>query len=63
VHDYREIIEGYSAIPCHLQQQYGLCAGHDRGRVILGGIRPADMLSAVEDVSRTGFVLDFAIDS
>jgi putative membrane-bound dehydrogenase-like protein len=30
---YREIIEDYSAIPRHLQQQYGLYAGHDRGRV------------------------------
>ena len=30
---YREIIEDYSAIPRHLQQQYGLYAGHERGRV------------------------------
>jgi hypothetical protein len=30
---YREIIEDYSAIPRHLQQQYGLYAGHDRGRI------------------------------
>jgi len=30
---YREIIEDYSAIPRHLQQQYGVYAGHDRGRV------------------------------
>ena len=30
---YREIIEDYSAIPRHLQQQYGLINGHDRGRV------------------------------
>ncbi|HXG48943.1 MAG TPA: PVC-type heme-binding CxxCH protein [Methylomirabilota bacterium] len=30
---YREIIEDYSAIPRHLQQQYGLYAGHDRGRL------------------------------
>jgi putative membrane-bound dehydrogenase-like protein len=30
---YREIIEDYSAIPRHLQQQYGLYSGHDRGRV------------------------------
>ena len=29
----REIIEDYSAIPRHLQQQYGLYAGHDRGRI------------------------------
>ncbi len=31
---YREIIEDYSAIPRHLQQQYGLYAGHDRGRIL-----------------------------
>jgi putative membrane-bound dehydrogenase-like protein len=30
---YREIIEDYSAIPRHLQQQYGLYSGHDRGRI------------------------------
>ncbi|HUF62341.1 MAG TPA: PVC-type heme-binding CxxCH protein [Verrucomicrobiales bacterium] len=30
---YREIIEDYSAIPRYLQQQYGLYAGHDRGRI------------------------------
>lgn len=30
---YREIIEDYSAIPRHLQQQYGLYNGHDRGRI------------------------------
>ncbi len=30
---YREIIEDYSAIPRHLQQQYGLYAGHDHGRI------------------------------
>lgn len=30
---YREIIEDYSAIPRYLQQQYGLYAGHDRGRL------------------------------
>ena len=30
---YREIIEDYSAIPRHLQQQYDLYAGHDRGRI------------------------------
>lgn len=30
---YREIIEDYSAIPRHLQQQYGLYAGHDKGRI------------------------------
>ena len=30
---YREIIEDYSAIPRYLQQQYGLVAGKDHGRV------------------------------
>jgi putative membrane-bound dehydrogenase-like protein len=30
---YREIIEDYSAIPRYLQQQYGLMAGQDRGRI------------------------------
>jgi putative membrane-bound dehydrogenase-like protein len=30
---YREIIEDYSAIPRHLQQQYGVYAGHDHGRI------------------------------
>jgi putative membrane-bound dehydrogenase-like protein len=30
---YREIIEDYSAIPRHLQQQYGLYNGHDYGRI------------------------------
>src|SRR5207247_4558726 len=30
---YREIIEDSSAIPRHLQQQYGVYAGHDRGRI------------------------------
>ena len=30
---YREIIEDYSAIPRHLQQQYGLYNGHDKGRI------------------------------
>src|SRR6476619_5537386 len=30
---YREIIEDYSALPRHLQQQYGVYAGHDHGRI------------------------------
>ena len=30
---YREIIEDYSAIPRHLQQQYGVIHGNDRGRL------------------------------
>ncbi|WP_395740067.1 PVC-type heme-binding CxxCH protein [Prosthecobacter sp.] len=32
---YREIIEDYSAIPRHLQQQYGVTHGNERGRVWL----------------------------
>lgn len=32
---YREIIEDYSAIPRHLQQQYGVTHGKDRGRLWL----------------------------
>ncbi len=53
---YREIIEDYSAIPRYLQQQYGLMAGEDRGRIWrlthddIKPTPPADMsrLSAVE---------------
>lgn len=30
---YREIIEDYSAIPRHLQQEYGVINGRDRGRI------------------------------
>lgn len=30
---YREIIEDYASVPRHLQQQYGVYAGHDRGRI------------------------------
>jgi putative membrane-bound dehydrogenase-like protein len=30
---YREIIEDYSAIPRHLQQQYGVVNGNNRGRI------------------------------
>lgn len=30
---YREIIEDYSAIPRHLQQQYGVYNGYDKGRI------------------------------
>lgn len=30
---YREIIEDYSAIPRHLQQQYGVLNGRERGRI------------------------------
>ncbi len=53
---YREIIEDYSAIPRYLQQQYGLIAGQDMGRIWrlthddIQRTPPADMshLSAVE---------------
>jgi len=41
---YREIIEDYSAIPRHLQQQYGVINGRDRGRIWLltkAGHKPA----------------------
>ncbi|WP_395744688.1 PVC-type heme-binding CxxCH protein [Prosthecobacter sp.] len=38
---YREIIEDYSAIPRHLQQQYGVINGHDHGRIwILEATQP-----------------------
>lgn len=53
---YREIIEDYSAIPRHLQQQYGLYAGHDRGRIYRLTHREApappspDMASLKEDM-------------
>lgn len=48
---YREIIEDYSAIPRHLQQQYGVYRGHDFGRIHrlthrdLPPAPPADMSS------------------
>jgi putative membrane-bound dehydrogenase-like protein len=48
---YREIIEDYSAIPRHLQQQYGVTHGNDRGRIwILEAKKPyhAPKLSASE---------------
>src|SRR5204863_8550201 len=48
---YREIIEDYSAIPRHLQQQYGLYAGHDRGRIYRLTHRDAPSPPAA-DVSR-----------
>lgn len=46
---YREIIEDYSAIPRHLQQQYGVYKGHDRGRIyrlsheVTGKTSPTDL--------------------
>lgn len=54
---YREIIEDYSAIPRHLQQQYveSLIAGHDRGRILRLTVegapawRPFDLSSASVD--------------
>jgi len=48
---YREIIEDYSAIPRHLQQQYGLYAGHDRGRIYR--LRAGDLQSPSVGNDRT----------
>ncbi|MEQ1781885.1 MAG: glutamate synthase large subunit, partial [Hyphomonadaceae bacterium] len=51
---YREIIEDYSAIPRHLQQQYGVIHGRDRGRIWMLAPEkeakpgPADMASLDE---------------
>lgn len=47
---YREIIEDYSAIPRHLQQQYGVTRGKDRGRIWIleTGGRPRREISAVD---------------
>jgi putative membrane-bound dehydrogenase-like protein len=42
---YREIIEDYSAIPRYLQQQYGLIAGWDRGRIWRVVYDPGDRAS------------------
>lgn len=49
---YREIIEDYSAIPRHLQQQYDLYAGHDRGRIYRLTHRDAAMAPASSDLTR-----------
>jgi putative membrane-bound dehydrogenase-like protein len=48
---YREIIEDYSAIPRHLQQQYGVYEGHDRGRIYRLTHRDAPS-TPVADLSR-----------
>ena len=53
---YREIIEDYSAIPRHLQQQYGVYAGHDRGRILRlthvdAGIAPAPDIGLLEEMA------------
>ncbi len=53
---YREIIEDYSAIPRHLQQQYGVINGHDRGRLWLlvpeKETKPKSMnMSALDDAA------------
>jgi putative membrane-bound dehydrogenase-like protein len=48
---YREIIEDYSAIPRHLQQQYGVYQGHDRGRIYRLVHRDAPKAAAA-DMSR-----------
>jgi putative membrane-bound dehydrogenase-like protein len=48
---YREIIEDYSAIPRHLQQEYGLMNGADRGR--LWRLAPKDThRQAFEDLTK-----------
>src|SRR5262249_19478574 len=50
---YREIIEDYSAIPRYLQQEYGLVAGKDRGRI--WRLTHADTARArAADMSRLG---------
>lgn len=45
---YREIIEDYSAIPRHLQQQYGVYNGHDRGRIYRLTHRDAPLAPAAD---------------
>lgn len=49
---YREIIEDYSAIPRHLQQQYGLIEGDDRGRI--WRIAPADSKHETVNLAERG---------
>ena len=59
---YREIIEDYSAIPRYLQQQYGLVAGKDHGRVwrltheaaSLGPVADMSQLSAKQLAAEVG---------
>lgn len=53
---YREIIEDYSAIPRHLQQQYGVINGRDRGRIWIlepagGAATPAPDLSSFDQAA------------
>ena len=67
---YREIIEDYSAIPRHLQQQYGVINGHDRGRIWIletaGKAKPsiskadAQVLKLRQDDDTSG--IDFSAD-
>ncbi len=50
---YREIIEDYSAIPRHLQQQYGVVNGNDRGRIWIlepdkATVEPAPSLAGLD---------------
>ena len=40
---YREIIEDYSAVPRHLQQEYGLMGGSDMGRIWI--LEPEDLVN------------------
>jgi putative membrane-bound dehydrogenase-like protein len=53
---YREIIEDYSAIPRHLQQQYGVYNGHDRGRIyrLTHTNVPADARAALSQLDVAG---------
>ncbi len=55
---YREIIEDYSAIPRHLQQQYGVYNGHDRGRIYRITHKDASLTSSpnMASLDRTALV-------
>lgn len=59
---YREIIEDYSAIPRHLQQQYGLDHGHDRGRIyrLTHRDRPAPPAADMSRLDQTALVRELA---
>lgn len=60
---YREIIEDYSAIPRHLQQQYGVINGRDRGRIWLLEPAGASPESAPDLASLGGDALTRELDS
>ena len=61
---YREIIEDYSAIPRHLQQQYGLYSGHDRGRLyrLTHEQAPAPRSAVMNDLSNSALVSELRTD-